>query len=314
MKSLFRHQVIQSLIPVDALILCFLLILSVIALFAPGRTSVILIGGNIAGGAAIIFVALLAARSPIPAARLLHNWYPAVAIFPIFKEIYIIIQSLGLHDWDDILIAADRWLFGTDPTVWLARYSSPLITEILQISYASYYFIMIAVAWELIARHENEKFSFALFALVYGFFLSYLGYLLFPAAGPRFTLHHFENLGTDLPGVWCTDWIRSILDAGESIPTGAADAIRYAQRDVFPSGHTQMTLIACTLAYRYRCSSRRIITVFGTLLIISTVYLRYHYVIDVIGGMIFFLLTMATAPGLYGWWEKRKREIKNYEL
>ena len=46
------------------------------------------------------------------------------------------------------------------------------------------------------------------------------------------------------------------------------------------------------------------ITILGTLLIISTVYLRYHYVIDLVGGAIFMALTIATAPLLTSRWAR----------
>ena len=37
----------------------------------------------------------------------------------------------------------------------------------------------------------------------------------------------------------------------------------------------------------------------GTLLIIATVYERYHYVVDLLGGAVFFLFCIWTAPALY---------------
>jgi membrane-associated phospholipid phosphatase len=44
------------------------------------------------------------------------------------------------------------------------------------------------------------------------------------------------------------------------------------------------------------------------MLIISTVYLRYHYVADLIGGALFMILTVWSGKRLYVWWEeKRKR-------
>ena len=37
----------------------------------------------------------------------------------------------------------------------------------------------------------------------------------------------------------------------------------------------------------------------GALLIVATVYQRYHYVVDLIGGALFFLLCIWTARPLY---------------
>ena len=234
----------------------------------------------------------------------IYDWYPVPMIFFIFKEVHVIIQSQVRNDWDNTLIGIDRAIFGTDPTVWLTKFSSPLLTEILQIAYASYYIIMLAVGIELYLRKEQQKFSFSIFIIVYGFVLSYIGYLTFPAVGPRFTLHDFYSMNSTLPGLWITNTIRDLINTGESISKNAINAYTIAQRDVFPSGHTQMTLISIYLSHSYKLKVRYLIYIFGTLLIVSTVYLRYHYVIDVLGGVVFMWLTLWSGPKLLRWWEK----------
>jgi membrane-associated phospholipid phosphatase len=66
-----------------------------------------------------------------------------------------------------------------------------------------------------------------------------------------------------------------------------------------------MTLIVMYLAHRYRIMSRWWLTAVGSLLIISTVYLRYHYVTDLIGGGLVMLFTIWTAPALVSIWNTR---------
>lgn len=293
--------------PVDALIAAFTFFLSVIILFFTGTFEWwgMLVAINLIASMAIILLSRATRTTNHKILRAVHDWYSVPAIFLLFKEVYVIIQSLGRPDWDNLLIGIDRAFFGTDPTVWLTRFSSPVLTEILQLAYTSYYFIMLTVGIELYLRRDQKNFSMILFTIVYGFTLSYLGYIAFPAVGPRFTLHDFSALSTELPGLLLTDGIRDVLNAGESIPTHAANAIVLAQRDAFPSGHTQMTLISLYFAFHYRLKSRHVLLIFGTLLIISTVYLRYHYVVDVLGGVIFMWLTVGTAPKLFEWWESR---------
>lgn len=301
-------QELRYLRPVDAVIIAFTGFLSIIIVVFLGRIGDwgLILSINVIACVGLIALAQATAGGGRAFYRRIHDWYPALAIFLLFKEVYIIIQSLGRRDWDDLLIAADRAIFGVHPTIWLSHFSSPGLTELLEVAYASYYFIMLAAGIELYVRHEREKFSYLLFLLLYGFVLSYLGYLVFPAVGPRFTLHNFSALDTDLPGLYFTNAIREFLNAGESIPTHAANAIAFAQRDAFPSGHTQMTLITLVLAHRYRLRSRYVLTLFGTLLIISTVYLRYHYVVDVAGGVAFMGLTLWTGPKIFRWWERFK--------
>jgi membrane-associated phospholipid phosphatase len=284
-------------------------LLSLLSLiFAPGnQASLFLLCVNTATSLCIILLAFAAHKKKNPFLRAIFNWYPVPFIFFTFKEVHEITQLLGRGDWDSLLITIDHFIFHVNPTVWLSQFAFPLTTEILQIAYTSYYFIMLAVGIEVFLKKEKEQFSFVLFTILYGFFLSYLGYLMFPAVGPRFTLHDFNSLNTELPGMFITDWIRNFLNAGESIPAGAANAFALAQRDAFPSGHTQMTLISLYLAHQYQLKSRYILYLFGTLLIISTVYLRYHYVIDVIGGVAFMIITVLTAPKIVEWWEKTRK-------
>ena len=60
-----------------------------------------------------------------------------------------------------------------------------------------------------------------------------------------------------------------------------------------------MTLVLISLSLRFRIRLRWFITVTGTLLIMATVYERYHYVVDLLGGAIFMVLCVSTAPLLY---------------
>lgn len=303
-----RIPLYRSLRPVDALVIAFLSILSIIDLvfFARISDAVLLIGVNILSSLALLLLSHSSETGTSSILKAIHNWYPVLTIFLVFKEMYIIIQSLARPDWDPLLIVIDHALFGAHPTVWLGAHASPAVTEILQIAYVSYYFIMLTVGIETFRDPDRGKFSYVLFLIVYGFFLSYLGYVAFPAIGPRFTLHDFSQLNKELPGVWVTNALRDFINAGESIPPNVANAAVYAQRDAFPSGHTEMTLISLYLAFHYRLKSRWVLLVFGSLLIISTVYLRYHYLIDVVGGVVFMLFAVWSAPILFRWWEKKR--------
>ncbi len=298
----------HSLRPVDILIIGYTHILSLLSImFSFGSLiSIYIIATNLLVAAFIIILGKTVANSKNNIISGIQDWYPIPMIYFIFKEVHFIIQGSERADWDNIFIAIDRIMFGADPTVWLTQFASPLLTEILQIAYTSYFFIMLAIGIELYIRRDQEKFLFAVFTVAYGFALSYLGYLAFPAVGPRFTLHDFYALNNELPGLWLTNSLRDFINAGESIPKGSLNALALAQRDVFPSGHTQMTILSMYFAQRYKLKVRYLIHVFGSLLIIATVYLRYHYVIDLIGGVIFMIFTIWSAPKLVRWWEHWK--------
>ncbi len=234
--------------------------------------------------------------------KFVHAWYIVPVIFITFKEMYFMIYPIHQRDYDFIFIQIDRFLlFGNDITKILYKIANPFLTEILQIAYFSFYLIMIAVGAELRIKNRINDFHFAVFMIVYGFFLSYFGYFLLPAIGPRFTLHNFNNLNNELPGLFLTNILREIINSGESIPSGTLNPQLAVQRDVFPSGHTQMTLICMYLAKIFNLKIKNLIYLIGTLLIFSTMYLRYHYLIDIIGGTVFFIITVYTGKKLYNY-------------
>jgi membrane-associated phospholipid phosphatase len=299
LRTLFR-----ALHSADLIILAYGFLLSVLnALFAsrlPNWWILVLI--NIGVGTAICLLAIARSRCDSKLLEVVHDWYAAPLVFLTFKELYFIIAPLhGGRSYDDLLIAADQWIFGVNPTQWLMHIAHPVLTEILQVAYTIFYILFLAAGFELYRRKERAVFHFYMFTCVYGFYLSYLGYFTLPAVGPRFTLHDFGMLDQDLPGLWLTPYLRWFVNAGESVPTGVSNAIAQAaaQRDVFPSGHTMMMLVLMTLSVRYRLSTRYFMIVNGTLLIVATVYQRYHYVVDLFGGLIFFLFCIYTAPLLY---------------
>lgn len=235
----------------------------------------------------------------------IHFYYIVPLILLTFKEIYVLVSSLHTKDYDDILIAADRFIFGGDPTVFLYQFANPVLTEILQIAYGTFFFLPIILGIEFHLKKEYNKFHFIVFSVVLGFFLSYLGYFLLPAVGPRFTLHDFDTTNIEIPGLFLTNFLREIVNTGESIPSGTPNPIAVVQRDVFPSGHTQMTLIVMFLAVKLKSSNKIFFLIDGSLLIFATVYLRYHYVVDLIGGLIFMIITMILGKWIFNWWQNK---------
>ncbi len=134
--------------------------------------------------------------------------------------------------------------------IFLYQIANPVLTEILQIVYGMFYLLPIILGLSLLKEKRFVALDFAVFSVVYGFFLSYLGYFSLPGIGPRFTLHDFSTLNEQLPGLFLTNFLREIVNTGESIPAGTPNPAEVVQRDVFPSGHTMITLIVIYLSIR----------------------------------------------------------------
>lgn len=237
--------------------------------------------------------------------RLVHDWSAFPFVIFTFEQLYSIIRAIHHgRDYDQFLIKLDQAIFRANPTQWLANYSHPLLTELLQIAYSLFYAVFLIIGLELYRNRDKARFREFRFTIVYGFLLSYLGYLALPSIGPRFTLHDFSSINTDLPGLFLTPGLRWFVNVFEAIRPGMSSAVAQASalRDVFPSGHTMMTIVAVVLAYRFRLKVRSFILVNGILLVIGTVYLRYHYVVDLLAGAglgVFCLLTSMQVQELF---------------
>ena len=231
--------------------------------------------------------------------RFLRFWYPAFMILFCFKEIYIIMISTTNVLYDSYLIKIDQWLFGGNPTDYLSKFLNPYAVEFLQIVYGLFYLMPVIYAMELYLWHRYKELKYATFVVFFGFYLSFLGYLLLPAIGPRFTLHDFQNLSSELPGLFFADKIRDLIDMGESIPQNVSNPEAFAQRDAFPSGHTIIIILITYLSHKIKSNSFYFYLPFTILLIFSTVYLRYHYFIDLIAGIPFVFVTIFVANKLY---------------
>lgn len=297
------RDLLSTLAPADRLVILFALLLSVLAAAAGGRLPgwPLLVALNLAWAAGVVSLAAARSRRDTPLLRQAHLWSVAPAAYLAFREVHVLVPALrGGVDFDALLIAADRAVFSADPTVWLGRLAHPMLTEVLQIAYTMFYLLFFILGLDLQRRGGEAPARSFLFTALYGFFLSYLGYFLLPAVGPRFTLHDHAAINTDLPGLLLTPALRWFVDAGGGVPLGAAPAevLARAPRDVFPSGHTMMTLVVMITAVRRRARTAPFLLVTGGLLIVATVYLRYHYVVDLVAAVLFLAVCLATAGPL----------------
>jgi len=298
---------------VDLIVIAFCAILTVINLIFINRVSSwhihIIINFLIASLA--FFSAIKHAKENSLFWRQLHIWYLVPMIFIFYKELYQMIDPIRQTVYDPMLIQIDRYIFKNDPTVALYKYTNPYLTEFLQIVYGTFFFLPVILGIDLIRHKKFYEFDYSAFIIVFGFFLSFIGYILVPAIGPRFTLHNFETNNIEMPGIFITKFLREIVNTGESIPYGTLNPAQFVQRDCFPSGHTQMTLLVMYLSVKFKSKLKLFFIIDGTLLIFATVYLRYHYVADLIGGFVFMILTLWSGKYIYEWWMRTKKE-KSY--
>lgn len=223
----------------------------------------------------------LDSRWPYKFFELLRRWAPYAGILPIFQSLGYITQYLR-PDLDSQLIRIDYALFGVHPTVWLERVTAPWMVDVLALAYSSYYFLPVVLGLFLHFDRKHHELEHLLLAVTIGFFMSYLGYLLVPAIGPRFTLTGHQT--GPVQGLYWGNWILDFLTANE-----------FNKRDCFPSGHTGITLIVIYYAYVHHKKLFAFMLPVAVLLIMATVFLRLHYVIDVISGFALAALAILIA-------------------
>lgn len=212
-----------------------------------------------------------------------HQWYPMVYIPLCYKEMALLIPPIRGTDFDAAMARFDSRLWGTDPILWLERIQQPWLSEYLQIIYTLFIASVISVGVWLWVSRRLADFRYYTFLVSLGFLASYIGYFLVPVRGPRF----YEQ-ASPLHGLWLFDTLQQVLDRLES-----------AHYDCFPSGHTEMTLIACWMSRRISGRLFVAFCVYTASIMFATVYLRYHYTVDVFAGVLLAGLILLAAPSLY---------------
>lgn len=304
------ERIRENAMSVDVYTLVVLLLYSAAAIMLypriPLATSILFQNGLIIAvvGASI----LLTSMTDVQLFRFVRYFYVVPVVYMMYNQTNLIVHAVYPTTlYDHTLIAVDRFLFGVDPTVWLGRFASPLLTEYLQICYFLFYLLPVLQAVELWKRGDLGALAAFARAMAFCYFISYLLYFFMPAIGPRFVLHTYETIGTELPGLLLTDMLRSLVDAGGGIPPGSLEPQRWVNRDCMPSGHTMLTITNIILAFGNRSKLRWLFVVIGGSLVFATVYLRYHYAIDVLVGAALVALCLPLEAPVDRWLRSRLR-------
>jgi len=241
-----------------------------------------LLAANVIGGAVIVYQV----KRPNVTSWLFRNWYALPYVASCYKEMALFIPVVRSSDADQWLADLDFRIWGAHPSVWLERVHTPVLTEFLQIVYTLFVPAVLYIALVLWRRRRIADFQYYAFLIAMGFLVSYLGYILVPARGPRFLLKHLQHF--PLQGLWLFQTMQNTLDRLES-----------AHYDCFPSGHTELTILAW---WGSRMVSRRLSKVYlayTPCIIFATVYLRYHYTVDLLAGAATAGILILAAPVLY---------------
>lgn len=197
----------------------------------------------------------------------------------IFTAFQGYLHKLNPKDWDGLLLKADVSLIGIDLTQWMEKFISKQFTEILTISYFSYYVLptVSVLLFYFMCKTDKQFVRNYVIAIVTGWYAALIIYALLPAAGPdiAFPEHYKITLQGLSP---LTNYYLDVL-------------FKYLREDnvrnTFPSMHFGILLITNWFAYKFSKKYFTLCTLpLGILLGIATLYLRQHYVVDLIGSFL----------------------------
>lgn len=225
------------------------------------------------GGAAWLLLARATVAGPASAWRRWCGTLQFVAcwlVFPLFKAIR---QVWIGHSADAALLRLDRWLWGgASLPERLLGWERPWLSEVLSAGYFLFYFVVLlpAIVFSIRRREPEARVFFAGLSAMY--LIGFIGYVLVPAGGPYLAFP--EVFAYPVHGGAITAFLAGVVKNGI---TGM---------DVFPSLHAGIGVyvLGFFALGGYRRTALLLAPVV-TALVLATVYLRYHYGIDLLWGL-----------------------------
>jgi membrane-associated phospholipid phosphatase len=226
-------------------------------------------------GVLLTFYSLALLSKRRPADRLvifIRSLYPLIFISYFYTETCFMKNIIISSDLDPYFFAAEEKLWGSQPSLDFSRImNGEWFNELMNLCYFSYYLVIIIPCFALFFQKREQSHK-AIFTVVFSFYLYYTIFAVFPVSGPHYymqgqgqesaPLHFFGTL---------MRWIISDLEQ----PTGA-----------FPSSHVGIAVIIAWISYHHLRRLFFMILPFVIGICFATVYIKAHYVVDVIGGLI----------------------------
>jgi membrane-associated phospholipid phosphatase len=169
---------------------------------------------------------------------------------------------------------------------------TPWLTELLKFSYFSYYFIVFVPALYFYFANKQKIFNEQMETIAIAFYISYIGFILFPVRGPRYELAYLHTVSLD--GYFFTRLQDFVMKHGSTYG------------GCMPSSHVAVACVSWrVINVHFRKISYYLLPLV-ILLCFSTVYHRYHYFSDVFAGLLVAWLSLYLRAVLNEWYVKNK--------
>jgi membrane-associated phospholipid phosphatase len=234
--------------------------------------------------ATVVVLAWCATARRSGVCHFLYRWYPQLWFLILFEEVHFLVHMLRRGWFDAQLIAFDLWLFGAHPTVWIERIARPWVTEIMQAAYFSYFLMLPVVGGCFYLQKRWREFESLMAADAAAYVVCYTIFYLYPIEGPAHTLAALQTV--QLKG-GAFVWLMDLIEKFGRVHGGA-----------FPSAHVVGTLVPWFAARRYAPRLAWVLAPAAAGVLAATVYGRYHYVADVLAGII-IAVTASACTGFF---------------
>ena len=232
----------------------------------------------------------------------LRHFYPVLLYIWFFAETGWLNRMFFGEYLDPLVIRGDQALFGCQPSVmFMQKLPYPAVSELFYAAYFSYYVMIAGVGLALYLRRREQFFHY-LSVVSFVFYICYTIYIVLPIIGPRVFFH--DPAEYNLP------------EALQQLAPGAAypDSIQHgpffhlmafiyrvfeAPGAAFPSSHVAIAWCTVFFSFRYLRPIRVVHLLAAVLLCLSTIYCRYHYVLDVLAGLATASLLVPLGNRLY---------------
>ncbi len=223
---------------------------------------------------------------------------PLVTVTVVFT-LYTVLGKLGVAAMpylaDSWLSHADGWLLGFDPSLAIQRFQTPGRVEFFSFIYGAFIpYIYLSMFLGCLGRPPVERDQF-LTGWVFTYAISYLGYIFLPAHGP--VIFQADQYDVALQGGL---FYRLVVLGNEA--TGGLQG-------VFPSLHVGCSVYLCL--FDLKTNRLRGLTYLPMVLLIyvATIFLRYHYVVDLIAGTIIPITCVALGQSVFLKWARDREAV-----
>jgi membrane-associated phospholipid phosphatase len=242
-----------------------------------------------------------ASGSPGRLLDFVRYFYPILMFTGFYRETGWLHHLFFADFQDPWLIRLEARIFGMQPCLefmeWLPYVA---LSELLYAAYFSYYIMILGIGLALYFRNRGHFFHY-ISVLSFVFYLCYLTYIILPVMGPR--AFYGGHLGYELPAGVHPEEPPPYPEAIQKGPFFRVMRVIYhhleAPGAAFPSSHVAIAIVTVWFSFRYLPRIRYLHLVTVVLLCISTVYCRYHYVVDVLAGIATAAILLPIGNWLY---------------